>query len=264
MIGGSTTVVGIVADPVAHVRTPALFNALMAAHGRDAVMVPLHVAAPALATFLSGARAARNLAGLVVTIPHKEAVLAHCTTRTASAQRVLAANVLRFDRARDEVVGTNTDGEGFLAGLRGQGIAVAGKAVYIAGAGGAAKAIADALAGAGVRALRIHNRTAGRAAELVERLRGDYRAVDVELAGPAPDACDLAVNATSLGLKAGDPLPFRLDGLPRSAVIAEVVMQPEVTPLLAAAQQRGHPIHPGRHMLDGQVDSIARFLGVLP
>jgi shikimate dehydrogenase len=136
--------------------------------------------------------------------------------------------------------------------------------VYLAGAGGAAKAIADALAEAGVRALGIHNRTAARAAELVQHLQSAHPALDVHVASAEPQAYALAVNATSLGLHAGDPLPFKLDRLAAAAVVAEVVMAVEMTPLLTAAKTRGHPVHPGRHMLDGQLDQIARFLGVLP
>lgn len=263
MISGKTCVVGIIANPIGHVRTPQVFNALMSSRQIDAVMLPMHVSATALELFMGGAKEIRNLAGLVVTIPHKEAILAYCSKLTSSAERVRAVNVVRFDRTSSEVVGTNTDGEGFVAGLKAQGFQIQGQSAYIAGAGGAAKAIADALVDEGASALGIYNRTESRASELVARLRAEHPGIDIHLAGDAPQGYALAINATSLGLQDSDPLPFRLDHLSPTATVAEVVMNTDVTPLLCVAQKHGNPIHFGRYMLDGQVERIARFLGLL-
>ena len=94
-IDGTTRLVGIVADPIAHVRTPQLFNAAAAQQGLNAVCVPLHAAPAHLAPLLAGLAGCQNLAGLVVTIPHKEAVVALCGALTPAARLVGAANVLR-------------------------------------------------------------------------------------------------------------------------------------------------------------------------
>ena len=262
MISGKTGVVGIIADPIAHVRSPQAFNALMQARGRDVVMVPMRVTADQLGTFMASAATIRNLAGLVVTLPHKETILAYCTSLSSAAGRARAANVVRF-HADGRIEGTNTDGSGFLAGLAGQDRPVAGQRVFLAGAGGAAKAIADALAGAGIAALGIYNRTRARADELVRHLRDAHPGLDVHVAPDCPRDYELAINATSLGLRPADPLPFSPDLLPRTAVVADVVMSADLTPLLSAAQVRGNPVHFGRHMLAGQVEEIARFLEVL-
>ena len=261
-ISGRTRVVGIIADPIAQVRTPRVFNALMSQYGCDAVMVPLHVPPAALDTFMAGADAIRNLAGLVVTVPHKEAVLRFCDVLTPAAEWVRAVNVIRFDPADGRHIGTNTDGEGFMAGLQACGRSVDGKRAYIAGAGGAAKAVAAALLDHGATALGIHNRTAGRAVELVERLRSQYADRDIHVASDEPEDYGLAVNATSLGLQPSDPLPFRVHRLASSAVVAEVVMSFDITPLLSAARDRGLAVHLGSRMLDGQIASMARFLGL--
>jgi len=262
VITGKTRVVGIIADPIAHVRTPQTFNALMARAAGDAVMVPLQVRAQDLEGFLQGIRHARNLDGLVVTLPHKEAIVAFCSELTPIAERVRAVNAVRFEHDRGATIGTNTDGEGFVAGLKLRNFQVQGRRVYLAGAGGAAKAIAEALLGEGVAALGIYNRTQARATEMVDRLRSAHPGRAIDIAGDAPDQFSLAINATSLGLTEGDPLPFRLDRLDPSATVAEVVMKVDVTPLLDDAQKRGHAIHLGRHMLDGQVERIAHFLGL--
>lgn len=262
MITGSTRILGIVADPIAHVRTPERLNALLQQRGCDAVLVPLHVQPTDFAAFIATLPAIRNFAGLVVTIPYKESVLAHCTELTEPARRIGAVNVVRVDAARGALLGGNLDGEGFVHGLLGAGHAVAGQRVYLAGAGGAAKAVAHALAEHGVVALGIHNRNESRARQLVEELKAHYPQLDAHVADDLPERYSLAVNCTSLGLKPGDALPFRLERLPVDARVAEVVMSPDITPLLAAARERGHPLHLGRHMIDAQIERMVQFFGL--
>ncbi|AYC32387.1 shikimate dehydrogenase [Pseudomonas cavernae] len=262
MINGKTRLVGIVADPIEHVRTPERFNAYMQQLGCNAVLVPLHVRPEQFAGFVAGLAANRNLAGLVVTIPYKEAVLPHCTELSAAARQSGAVNVLRIDHERGALIGGNLDGEGFAQGLLAQGHAIRGQRVYLAGAGGAAKAIAHALASHGAAAIGIYNRTEARARQLVEELRAHHPQLQAEVAGSMPTHYTLAVNATSLGLKPGDDLPFALDRLPTGALVAEVVMNPDMTPLLLAAAAHGHPVHLGRHMIDAQIEQMARFFGL--
>src|SRR3546814_10008752 len=85
-IDGNTRLVGIVADPIAHVRTPQMFNAAVARHGVNVVCVPLHVSAELLPQLLKGVTAAQNLLGFVVTIPHQDTVEKYCGALTPSAQ----------------------------------------------------------------------------------------------------------------------------------------------------------------------------------
>ena len=82
------------------------------------------------------------------------------------------------------------------------------------------------------------------------------------MASAAPEACDIAINATSLGLHDTDPLPFQLDALAAGTVVADAVMSRVDTPLLRAAAARGCRTHPGLYMLEGQIAEIARFLGI--
>ncbi|UVE16136.1 shikimate dehydrogenase [Pseudomonas sp. LS44] len=262
MINGKTRVVGIVADPIEHVRTPERFNAYMQELGCNAVLVPLHVRPENFAAFIASLPAMRNLAGLVVTIPYKESVLPLCTELSDAARQIGAVNVLRIDHELGALVGTNLDGEGFTRGLLAQGHAIRAQHVYIAGAGGAAKAIAHTLANHGAASIAIYNRTESRARQLVEELRAHHPHLVAEVAGSVPEHCTLAVNSTSLGLQPGDGLPFELDRLPVGAVVAEVVMNPDMTPLLLAAAKLGHPIHLGRHMVDAQIEEMARFFGL--
>ncbi|MCL4764997.1 MAG: shikimate dehydrogenase [Hyphomicrobiaceae bacterium] len=261
MITGNTRVLGIIGDPVAHVRTPQIMNAQFAGHGIDAVIVPMHVAGAGLASVLAAARQLQNLAGLVVTVPHKTAVVDLCDEVRAEARLVGAANAIR--RSRDgRLVCDMFDGQGFLGGLLAQGIDSAERRVLLLGAGGAASAIAITLAGRGVGTLTIANRTRDKARALAARVAAAFPACRVTDGPPDPTGHDLVVNATSLGLRADDPLPLDPDLLRPDMTVAEVVMKPERTAFIEAAQARGCRVHTGRHMLDAQVRLLAGFLGV--
>lgn len=251
-------VFGIVGDPVAQVRSPEVFNIRFRARGVDAIMVPLQVPAGRLASALAGLRRVENLAGLVVTVPHKPEA-ARLSRPCSDRVRVAgAANVLR--PVADGWESDLFDGEGFAIGLAARGIEVRGRRCAIVGAGGAGAAIAAALIERGVAALAISDLDAGRAETLARRLRVG---ACCPVAVARPDASsEVAINATPLGMGAGDPLPFDPGALRRDAVVAEVVMKPTVTRLLEEAGRRGLQVHEGRHMLDGQIDAIWRFFSL--
>jgi len=260
-ITGRTRVYGILADPIGHVRTPQAFNALCSARGHDAVLVPFHVCAEDLATVVAGLRPLRNLDGLVVTVPHKQAMTALCDRLEPMGRRIGAVNAVRRE-ADGSLLGENFDGRGFVTGLRAAGHEPRGLRALLLGAGGAGAAIAFALAEAGVAELAIANRSAGKGAALVAAVARAFPGVAVRSATADGSGFDLLVNATSLGLHQDDPLPLPAESIPAGALVAEVVMQPEVTPLLEAAAARGARTHGGRHMLQAQLDAIAEFLGV--
>jgi shikimate dehydrogenase len=257
-ITGKARLYAIVGDPIAHVRVPAVFNARFAEQGTDAACVPLHVTAAGLVTAIGGLRALQNLDGFVVTAPHKHTMVALCDEVIGEGRLVGAVNAVRHEGG-GRLVGDLFDGQGFVAGLRAAGHAPQGKRAFVAGAGGAASAVSFALARAGVAAITIHNRTAPRAEALARKLQAAYPSCDVRAGAADPAGHDLAVNATSVGLEPGDPLPFEVSALGHATVVAEVLMKPEKTPLLVAAERRGCPIHLGRHMLDRQVDLMFEF-----
>lgn len=258
---GATRVYGIIADPIDHVKTPQGLNGLMRARGIDGVLVPMHVAPDRLAGFLGGVRGWRNFGGFIATVPHKSAVVELCDEVTPRARAIGAANAIRRE-ADGRLVGDMLDGDGFIAGLRAAGVETRGLAVFLAGAGGAANAIAFALAEAGIARLTIHNRTAMRAQELAARLAKAHPALPVVLGTPDPAGHELVVNATSLGLRPGDALPLDADRLETGMIVADIIMQPETPPLLARAEQKGCQVQRGLPMLTGQLDAMARFLGM--
>lgn len=259
-ISGRTAVTVILAHPVAHVRTPQAMNAQYDAMGFDGVLVPIDVAPDDLATVVAGLRRMRNLGGIVVTVPHKEAIAALCDDLTEAARQVGAVNVIRRE-ADGRLVGGQFDGEGFVAGLRGAGHDIAGRAVFMAGAGGAAAGLAFAFARHGAARLTIHNRTAARAEALAARVRAAYPGCHACSGGADPSGHDVVVNATSLGMRDGDALPLDATRLASPMLAAEVIMAPEVTPFLAEAARRGCATHGGKPMLAAQVALLARFMG---
>ena len=259
-ISGKTAITVILAHPVAHVRTPQAMNAHYDAIGHDGVLVPLHVLPEDLATVVTGLRRMQNLRGIVVTVPHKEAIAALCDDLTEEARQVGAVNVIRRD-ADGHLTGGQFDGEGFVAGLRSAGHDVAGRAVFMAGAGGAAAGLAFAFARHGAARLTIHNRTQAKAENLATRVRAAYPACDTRAGGPDPAGHDLVVNATSLGMKEGNALPLDVTRLAPPMLAAEVIMVPEVTPFLAEATRRGCATHGGKPMLAAQIALLARFMG---
>ena len=263
MITGTTRLYAIIGDPVAHVRTPMAFNAYFAERTIDAVCLPFHIGRDALEDGWRGLRGLLNLDGFIVTAPHKAGAARLCDRLVADGKHVGVANTIRRE-ADGSFTGTLLDGRGFVAGLSASGHDVVGKRVFMAGAGGAANALAFALADSGVSALTIHNRTRARAEDLVARVGAAYPACTVRLGTSDAAGHDIAVNATSLGLEPGDALSFDLASVDRGALVAEVVMMPHMTSLLLQAEARGHPVHSGTHMLDGQLGEMMEFFGLAP
>ena len=262
-VTGTTQLFATIAHPADHVRAPMVFNHLFATRGLDRVMVPMDVTPTALDATITALRGMANFRGMAVTIPHKMAIAALCDSLGPEAELTGAVNAVRFD-ADGSLHGDNFDGAGFVAGLRQQGHDPAGRDVLMLGAGGAARAIALALCNAGVGRLRILNRTPDKAAAIVAGLAdlGGHQQAEVAAAHDGSDV-DMIVNTTSLGLHVGDDLPIGLDAVGANTLIAEIIMLPERTAWLAAAEARGLTTHYGRHMLDCQIDLIGGFIGAL-
>lgn len=261
MITGKTCIYAIVADPVHHVKTPQAINRLMKEQGHDGVMVPLHVRPGQLATFIDGIKPIQNLGGFVVTVPHKTAIVDLCDEVSDAARQIGAANIVRRE-PDGRLVADILDGKGFVVGLAACGIDVKGKSAYLAGAGGAANAIAFALAEAGVSRLTIANRTKEKVVDLIRRLAARYPDLSAAVGNDDPSSHDLVVNGTSLGLRPGDALPLSVEKLTADQTVCEIIMDPAETPLLAAAKAKGCRVQYGAPMLAGQVELMAAFMGV--
>ena len=245
MISAHTQTLAIIGDPIEHSLTPRIQNAAWRALGEDSafVNVAFRVSPANLATAVFGARSL-GLLGLMVTIPHKEAVLSLCDELHESAKLLGAANLLHF-RADGAIVGHSSDGWAMLESLREENVEVAGQKITIIGGGGAARSLALTLAGAGVSEITILNRTIERAQTIaaeVEKHGVAARAAALERDSLA-HACehaDLLINTTSLGMTPdvnGTPVGSNL--LRPTCAVYDIVYNPLETRLLREARAAG-------------------------
>jgi shikimate dehydrogenase len=265
-ITGTTRLTGILGWPVAHSLSPQMHNAVFEQLGLDFVYVPWPVPHEALAGALAGLHAV-GAVGANVTIPHKVSVAALCDALMPEAELAGAVNTLVW--AKDgRLSGHNTDGAGFLAALSAQQpFEARGTRVVLLGAGGAARAIAAALATAGALSIDVVNRSAPRAAELcayfgerLPRTRFRPRPLQSGSLRTALKAADLLVNATSIGLHGEtlDALP--LDAMRPTTLVVDAVYRREgETPLCAAARARGLRTSDGLGMLVHQAALAQRI-----
>jgi shikimate dehydrogenase len=261
-ISGRTRLYGLFADPVDHLQVPGVFNALLAQRGVDAVVVPLHVTAEHLATTVTGMRHLRNFAGYCVSIPHKGMAARLCDELLPNARACGVVNHIRVD-PDSRWIGETFDGVGMVKALQAQRTLDATTRVLLVGAGGTGRAIAVALALAGVGSVVITNRTQAKAEDVAATVQRAVPTCAVEVGSTVdPAAFDIIISATSLGLNGQGPLPVEVSRVSGTALVAEVVMVPELTPLLQAAQARGLGIVRGREMMTQQVEVGMDFLGM--
>jgi shikimate dehydrogenase len=241
-------------QPVAENPTGVMQEAGFRAAGLDWRYLTVEVAPADLADAVRGARAF-GLRGFNLTIPHKVAVMEHLDAIAPDAAVIGAVNTVRRDDA-GRLIGENTDGKGFLRGVRQDaGFEPAGKRAVVLGAGGAARAIVTELALASVSDLVVVNRSVtrgeGMARDLAEKTaaniwfepwRGAYR---------VPGNVDLLVNATSIGLfpAVGEMPPVDFADASRELLVCDAVFNPPETRLLEAARAVGLRTLDGLSML---------------
>lgn len=245
--------VGVLGRPVAENPTGVMQEAAFAAAGLNWRYLNIEVPPERLAEALIGVRAF-GMRGINLTIPHKVAVMQYLDEIAPDARVIGAVNTVRREGQR--LIGENTDGKGFLRGVRQDaGVDPAGKRVVILGAGGAARAVATELALAGAAQITVVNRTPERGEGMVADLRANTPA-DVRFevwrgVYRVPPDTDILVQATSIGLYPDvDGMPaVALDDAPAHMLVSDVVFNPPETRLLAAARARGLPTLDGLSML---------------
>jgi shikimate dehydrogenase len=256
---------GVIGHPIAHSRSPALHGYWLKTYGLPGHYVPMDVAPADLETVLRSLPKA-GFVGANVTVPHKEAALRLADHVSDRASVIGAANTLVF-RADGSIHADNTDGYGFMQNLRAGApdwVPQDGPAVVF-GAGGAARAVLQALAEAGVPEILLTNRTRSRADHLKEEFGQRITVVDWVQAGNVIENAELVVNTTSLGMQGQPELRVPLDGLQPGTVVTDLVYAPLKTRLLEQAEAAGCTVVDGLGMLLHQaVPGFERWFGLRP
>jgi shikimate dehydrogenase len=263
-VSAKTIVAGVAGAPVRHSLSPLMHNAWLNAAGIDGVYVAFAPHQDHFKAFAQGLRGGA-VKGLNVTIPFKEQALAVADDASALAKAAGAANLLLFHED-GRIEARNTDGEGMLRAIAAQapGFDLLAAPVAVMGAGGAARGAVAALLEAGVKDIRVCNRSLDRAERLVEDLNSaSVRALvrpDEAVAGAG-----LVVNATSLGLNGGPgpDTPWRL-AAPGAAAM-DMVYKPLDTEWRQEARAHGLRTVDGLEMLIRQaIPSFRAFFGADP
>jgi shikimate dehydrogenase len=234
-------------------------------HGIDGSYESLAVPPDRLIAALR-ALASKGFAGCNLTIPHKEAALPLMELLDPAARRIGAVNTVGVG-PDGALSGYNTDGYGFIENLRAEipGWKADAGPVAVLGAGGAARAILDALIRAGAPEIRLTNRYRARAEELAKVFGASIKVSDWQDRQRALAGAALLVNATSLGMEQNPPLELNLADLPQGAAVCDIVYAPLETALLKQAKARGLRATDGLGMLLHQArPAFKLWFGVLP
>ncbi len=242
-ITGKTKIVGVIGDPIEHSRSPQMHNAAFAELGLNYVYVPFHIRPDDLPTAIEGFKAI-NVVGLNVTLPHKQAVIPFLDEISREVELTGAVNTLTFQDGR--IKGDNTDGWGFLEGMRETGFELSqGESALVIGAGGSARAVIVALGSIGLETIFVANRTVSKAVKLAECLSDSIGAsvhgigLDDSQLEDVVNNVALVVNTASVGMDISMPPIIDTDWLRSQTAVYDIVYTPPETRLLLAAAERG-------------------------
>jgi shikimate dehydrogenase len=257
-VSGKTRIIGVFGSPIEHTLSPAMHNAAFGALGLDMCYLPFHVSPMDLADALKSVKAL-NMAGVNITVPHKENVITLLDSVDEEAAFIGAVNTVVL--LEGKLTGYNTDGRGFMNSLSESGISVDGKNIFIIGAGGASRAISYYLSEKTSR-LSLFDIDKAKAEKLIHDLNKIRSNVSYQTLDNI-DKTDVVINATPLGLRHEDPLPFSPDSITSDMVICDLVYKN--TKLLQEAAKKGAKTLDGSGMLLWQgVLAFELWTGVKP
>lgn len=257
-----TATVALIGHPLRRRHSEVMHNAAFAHFGIDAVYELRDLEPEQVGGFVDEVRDGDWL-GFQITAPYKQVVMEHLDEIEAGASRIGAVNSVASDPERG-LVGFNTDAPGFRRAIESElDVEVPGLRAAVAGAGGAARAVVDALVDGGAISVTVGNRTVSRARSLAADFGTAVTGVELgdDFDAALADA-GLAVNATTVGMHSPGAA-FSVDALGASAAVYDLVYEPPEPPLLAAARARGLRTANGLGMLVAQAEiAFERWTGV--
>ncbi|SFS69538.1 shikimate dehydrogenase [Marininema halotolerans] len=263
VITGTVGKVGLIGHPVGHSKSPEIWNDAFENQEIPYIYLPFDVSTGDLGSAVSGLKSL-GFRGFNVTIPHKVSVMNFLDEIEEEAVEIGAVNTVINDGGR--LIGTNTDGEGYIQSLQSEtGLTLAGQHIVLLGAGGAARAVGTALAKAGAAQITIANRTMDKAEALASRLQRWTRTNAIlleQIASPLQDA-SLLVQTTSVGMSPNkEACPIDPELLHSDLLVSDLIYHPRQTRLLKEAKIRGARVHSGLGMLVHQAAlAYQRWIG---
>ena len=252
--------------PVKHSRSPMIHGHWLGNFGIAGTYQAVEVAPSDFADFIAALKdGSSGFAGGNVTIPHKEQAFALADAPDDLAAELGAANTLYVRDGR--LHATNTDGHGFLNNLddRAPGWTDRKDRAVVLGAGGASRAIIQALRDRGFGEVHVLNRTVERARELAERFGARIHAAPLDALPERLVGADLFVNTTSLGMDDSDAIAIDFTAMRSGALVTDIVYVPLITPILAQAREQGMRVADGLGMLLHQaVPGFEKWFGQRP
>jgi shikimate dehydrogenase len=240
-ISGSTKIYGLIGDPIDHSLSPAIQNAAFRSTGLNAVYVPFPIGKAKLSSAIHGLKAL-GVKGFNVTTPYKTATLRYVDKVDTEAAELGSINTVKNEG--DELTGFDTDGPGAISAIEQAGTSVRGRTFLMLGAGGAACAIAYALAGRGC-SLRLTNRTLPKARNLAKALHAKF-GVKTECIPLSRHAlrqslrqADIILNASSMGMSGRHNPPIERNWIRKDQWVFDIVYRPTQTKLLRDAASVG-------------------------
>ncbi|AMO98499.1 shikimate / quinate 5-dehydrogenase family protein [Collimonas arenae] len=264
-ISGTTRIFPVIGWPVEQVKAPALFNAYFKRHDIDARVVPLKIAPASYIAAVRLLMAAENVGGILVSIPHKPMSVEAVDQPTSRAVLAGACNAIYKGADGHTLIGDLIDGEGFIRAFdrtcAGTRFDWPHARALVVGSGGVGCAVAAALAARGIGHVAIYDTRIEQAEALRQRLQKTFSTTEVSIGTPSAEGYDLVVNSTPLGMAEDDPLPFDLNGIKSSCIVADCGMKIEMTRLLVEAQRQGCRIQKGREMMIEQAPLYLELFG---
>lgn len=254
----------VIGWPINHSRSPLIHGYWLRLYSIEGTYIRQPVEPSSLSKFI-GNLSNLGYAGCNVTIPHKEAVYELVDRVDESTERLGAVNTVYVREGK--ILGTNTDGEGFINNLR-QSISqlnLVNTRAVVLGAGGASLAVVNAILAEGVSEVGVANRTLEKAEQLRRRFGSRITPIAWEKAADHLSECSLLVNTTSLGMTGHSDLTIDISRLSNTAIVSDIVYTPLRTKLLAEAAARGNPVVEGLGMLLHQaVRGFSLWFGITP
>ncbi len=256
-INGKSQLIPIIGDPIIYAKSPEWLSDAFGARGMNHICVPMQVSPAELSIVFQGLAAVANIAGLLVTMPHKQAVFPLCTTVSERSQMLKTVSTMRRN-ADGGWHGDVLDGKSFVQAQINRGARPKGGSALLLGAGGAGSAIGVALLEAGIKQLVIHDVSEARAGQLEQTLTG-LNLGQVRVGPPDPTGFDMVCNATPLGMSEGDPLPLDVSLLSPANFVGDVIAGHGETALLRAARLAGCKTANGDDMVRAVLEMTVDF-----